>query len=767
MDGRGRFFKPVFLFEKEVSKYLQSIYVAITASRANAEAIVGHDPDDLTPNMGGGHGLAKRSFSYLIGWLRNVHEYSASDEIFSRQIYEPVRLAAGFRLSVSTTTTLSGYVFSKSAEFYDPFFGENVIDLSMIVPSLGSAMCLRCRADFVRDLNPGMYIVGSVQPIPFVNRIHPVHLSIRDSPDELALSELDALKTSLYDFRRYADSVAFENFCRVTSRQLLDKRRGGVALGAVRVVSGILSDVRVPLISIAGSFNRGTGIQLVWNGDSRSVEALRGKPVRALAVIWYGKKGYVLPEAFIIEPAASSLEVIEDDIIGFVGSRLTVDPKTLRHRYPGVDPLRLETNRLGWEGGCLIWKQDTSGTGDDVVTGFLRQRLSLMRIRSGMPGPVERAPLVPWTLVLDRQKLHIRGAVDELRRNGSITSLMMELVRLRENGDELPKSIKQLGLTDEDVRWLRVLGFIKKVKAGGVLVTERGVGALYELERERITGWLGVELQQRGFISVPDAEAQLCVPTSLILRGLDELKRNTGIRPLRLNHVDINIIWVREDDINSIEAARGRLSELKSKVLSVLRSKPHGLAVSRIREALGGRFSTPAIEDVLRALRICGKVLERDGVWVYPEEVRILDVLSEAPDRFFSYQELMEKAGIPPVREENTRSLLRSLVRRGAVDEMRGELWAIKTNDPDVLRRRDENLLRSDCKRQFLEYLKRVGRTDVLTATAKMRIFISHHRSFRPGSIKDIDRLADEMLHELAGEGYIRLVGNTVEWAGR
>ncbi|MEM4972405.1 MAG: hypothetical protein QXR87_01655 [Candidatus Hadarchaeales archaeon] len=105
--------------------------------------------------------------------------------------------------------------------------------------------------------------------------------------------------------------------------------------------------------------------------------------------------------------------------------------------------------------------------------------------------------------------------------------------------------------------------------------------------------------------------------------------------------------------------------------------------------------------------------------------------------------------------------------RRGAVDEMRGELWAIKTNDPDVLRRRDENLLRSDCKRQFLEYLKRVGRTDVLTATAKMRIFISHHRSFRPGSIKDIDRLADEMLHELAGEGYIRLVGNTVEWAGR
>ncbi|MEM2613165.1 MAG: hypothetical protein QXO15_02925 [Nitrososphaerota archaeon] len=757
--------RPMFLREKSVKMYLQSLYIALIASRQNAEIILNHQPDALDPDMARGHELAKKSFSYLKRWCERIREYAVSEEVYSRQICEPARLAARYRLSISTSTTLSGYVFSKSAEFYDPFFGENVVDLSVVIPSLGCPLTLRCRADHVRDLNPGMYEIGGVQPIPYVNRLHPVHLSIRNNRGELILKELDLLKASLYDLRRYPYSIAFENFCRVASRQLREKLRGGVALGAIQVVAGYLSDVRLPLISIAGRFNRGVAIQLVWNGDIKGVEALRGEPVRALTVTWYGRGRQTLPEAFIIEPAESDSEILEDDIIGFVRARMKVAQEAIRHHYPNVDPSRFRTGSIKWEAGYLIWAQNKAPTSDDIVAGFLDQKLSLMRLRGEMPGPAEYAPLALWTLILDRQKVRLQTIAEKLYRNKSVMSCIVELVRMHENEELLPKSFKELcsifgtNLTYEDVLWMRDTGLIKKF-GGEVKVTKIGVEVLYAATGAAILDWLRRELEEKGLIAIPKAESSLNVPASLILRGLEDL-RSAGVRPLQLDGLDTRLIWVIEGDDHLTEFARTILARLESDVIDALRRVPHALSVSKILDALNRRMGGLWIREILSTLRMRGRLLEKDGMWIYPDESRIMDVLSGEPDKLLTLEELMKKAKIPGARKYIVFSLLWGLVKKGVVVQPRNGMWAIKTDDPHILRRRAENLIKADCKHRLLEILDKYYRTDIITARARLRVCISCHENFRFSGI-NVDRLADEILEELEKEGHVRLAGGAV-----
>ncbi|MEM4290240.1 MAG: hypothetical protein QXH32_05150 [Candidatus Caldarchaeum sp.] len=765
MSGHRKLLRPVFLREKSVKMYLQSLYIALIASRQNAEIILSHELDALGADMAKGHELAKSSFLYLKRWCGRIRKYIVSEEVYSKQICEPARVAARYRLSISTSTMLSGYVFSKSTEFYDPFFGGNVVDLSVVIPSLGCSLTLRCRADCVRDLNRGMYEIGGVQPIPYVNRLHPVRLSIRDNTRGLILKELDVLKASLYDLRRYSYSIAFENFCRVASAQLRGKLRGGVALGATEVVAGYLSDVRLPLINIAGHFNRDVAIQLVWNGDTKGVEALRGKPVRALTVTWYGRGRQVLPEAFIIEPAESDMEILEDDIIGFVRARLKVDQETLHHHYPNVDPSRFRTSLIKWDAGHMIWTQNEAPTGDDVVAGFLEQKLSLMRVRSEIPGPAEYAPLALWTLILDRQKVRLQEVAEKMYTNKSVMSCMVDLLRMHENEEPLPKSFKGLcsifgpGLTYEDLLWMRDTGLIKK-SGGEVRVTKIGVEALYAATRAAILDPLQRELEEKGLIAIPDAESSLNVPASLILRGLEDL-RSAGVQPLQLDGLDTRLVWVRKGDGHMTEFARTILARLESDIIDALSRVPHALSVSKILDALNRRMGGLWIREILNILRMRGRVVEKDGMWIYPDESKIMDVVSGEPDKLLTLEELMNKAMIPAARKYIVFSLLGELVKKGVVVEPRNGRWAIKTDDPHILRRRAENLIKADCKHRLLEILDNYYRMDIVTARARLRVCISHHENFRFGGI-NVDRMADEMLEELEKEGHVRLAGGTV-----
>lgn len=691
-------FPPPFVREARVRRYIQAIYVALVQAVRNAELLTCPDPSLITPDLAAGNPLTRRCLHDAVLWLRRMKEFTVSEDVYQEQVVEPVRLAARFRLQQRDTSSATGLVVSISPEFYDRYFSSNVRDLCLVVPRLAGALTLRCRPEHAKGLRAGMTVeVSGVQPLPYVNRLHPVAISITPSQDGPPLSQLKFLSASLSDVELIPGSLAFENFCGVMCLQ-----RKRPLLGQLLLLSGrIFRDTPwFYLWDLTGTRR----IDLIGHEAALASSVPDGSLAFVLAVVWYRKK--LSPEALLVEVADDEEDVTVNELTGFVRVRQSVDLNEAKKRFPGAK--FSDAGCVVQEDGDLVWRPPEDPAPCDRGA-FLTLRMELLRIRNKKITAVGRGPFVRWHSILDRNKLTLEALANRVAKDDEFKNCLLQVMRLEEVGRH-PSSLMELG-RPSTTRWLIDTGLISRTgrKGGHVYsLTQCGKEAVFHAIRQHVLSRLRWTFSQRGLVILPDEAGESGIPHRVLLRGLKEL-RGEGAVPLGIDGDEIKSIWVRSGDPAVQEEGRRHLHYILDSILSVLKGFPHALHELKILE-ITGNLNLPALREALRLLKKREKVQEiDDGVWIYPYEQRLLDVMAGRPDTFYTIGELMSAAGIPPIRQPEVLEILQDLQEKERIVKVTPHHWAIHTSEQEVLRRRQENLLIWECGEALLRELPASG----------------------------------------------------------
>lgn len=172
-----RFWIPTFAAERGIRTALRCLYVGLIGSAENAKMLLERDPSEIEYASTTGNRLTRDCFYQAVRWLLRVKEFAIDDDVFRNQILEPSRSPARFLLSVRSqmpaTTRIRGLVFAKSGAFYDKYYQNEVLDVSMVCPELGVVMSLHHTVDNLGKIGYRMHEFDGAQPVPFVNRVIP------------------------------------------------------------------------------------------------------------------------------------------------------------------------------------------------------------------------------------------------------------------------------------------------------------------------------------------------------------------------------------------------------------------------------------------------------------------------------------------------------------------------------------------------------------------------------------------------------------------
>lgn len=164
------------IIERIIRSRLTDLHVSIVESTDNAHTLINRNPEEIDWNVARGNNLAKNCFVRTSSWLSDLREFVLSNEIYSKQILEPMRCVARYMIGIREqqlhTTKTFGWIFSKSNPYDDTNYGGKRVTLSILFPELQTAMALRCASEQANRLDHAMYDFGEIQPMPLVNRIH-------------------------------------------------------------------------------------------------------------------------------------------------------------------------------------------------------------------------------------------------------------------------------------------------------------------------------------------------------------------------------------------------------------------------------------------------------------------------------------------------------------------------------------------------------------------------------------------------------------------
>ena len=740
-----RFWIPAFATEWGIRSALQCLYVGMVGSSENARSLIEHDPSELNYASATGNKLTKSCFSHLLRWLSRVREFAVSEEVFREQILEAVRSPARFLLSVRAdmpaTTKMSGLVFAKSPPFYDRYYQNQVLKVSMVCPDLGTVMSLRHTVDTLSNVDYGAYEFSGVLPIPFTNRIRPFAPTTRKSESPIELSRLHSLKASWGDFPTTARSWSFENYAQIQSTQT-----GRRHLGIARVLSGRLMALPVPRMILQSPNNDSGSNELVlteslvagFGGDESRIRDLIGKQVRVLAVFWYGygfsKRNSRLPEAFLMEKASSLEDSRLDDAIGFVRTRQRLSESQFLSRFNEQDLARLPPELIRRKSGSLEWNLLQSSH-DRILSAFLEQMrfLNASRIVEDSSG-VSRTILLGD--VIDRQKLSSERLVEIVAADAFVSGTLFHLIKSDDSGvvhrhwSEIARAIGDSTKESRaSILWLRDMGLVGK-REGFVRITPRGRLVWYSANKGPLMSSIEKFLSgRRGSFDMIQITKSVSYPKSVILSGLGELEEKGRMRSFRASWREFKHFWTILSGEGGQPPAQEDTPMLLS-TLSVLGTAADSLSTQKILEELREqdlRWDEEALLASLNYLRSQGRVsLEREPsgneMWLYPRERRITDLFSRQPEKPFTLDEIVQANH---GSSEETERILKGLAVMGQITYFGGYWftgsWA-KTTD---------KILKSLCERLVRALIRESGGA---VSEARLIYELNH---FLPGKLDE------------------------------
>ena len=755
--------------------------MAIVGAHENARALVTMEPRELEKSIAHGSDLTRDCFSYAVRWLRYLEEYSVSRQVFLEQVLEPARCAAKFKLDLETMTDTTGLILSRSAVFPDRYFGGMVADVSLIVPALECCLSIRCKPDFLGDLTSGdVYDVRGVQPLPYVNRIHPVRISLGKRSRGVSISDLDFLKVSISDLTRFLDTIAFENLCEIESTK--DKKR---RLGAPCIVGGRLISVAIPdppelpelvLQSLVHpdivKMHLNSQLSSNMNCVVEDIKSLEGKNVRLLCAVWYSPNKRVEtrpPEVFYIEATDDSTKLLQDEVIGMARLHGFVSQQTVEKALRAdIGDLNVPLLRRRDDGG---WLWNTERTSSDRITRiFLEQGSRLRNIRMAMSGS-RQGSVVPNLLeMLAIQKLQ-DGAIAQKARDEGILRCLITLLRREDTEGELGDKLAELaeslpGSRQENLEklwWLHNFGLLSTINR--MKVTDRGKEVAYLAVHEEISRLIMNRLRNdRSVVSLVELVHAVETPSPILLRMLRELENGSSIRCYTSGNHRCELLWtnsIGNADTLRIEM-RQELQSMEFKALSILGQVHYPLATSKILDSFPAREMTNLALAFLLAEMESKGIISRteDGLWSYPWEKRIIAILSAGQQYVFSTDALMKQASIPYVEKNRVLQMLNLLKSRGIVRELTSDGWALQTSDEATRRAQVQQLFAVECKGELIKYLRAQGgwvNVDALFEYA--RAFLSEKIERFDGNPATVDGAILESLSQLTAEQKISKAG--------
>lgn len=783
---------PYFLREKEIRTVLQNLYVSVVGSNENARVLLKNEPEKIKPIMAGGSPLARECFIATIRWLRRMREFSLTPQIFLCQFLEPFRSPARFLLKVRdlqpSTTYLDGLIFRKSEPFYDRYFEDNVVTLSMIIPQLGIASSLRCRIDYAPNIEYGFYRIYGVQPLPFVNRIHPTRLKMEHTGNAVDFSNFNFLKVSFQDLQRLQRSLAFENLCEVWSAQGGYGRR----LGAVCIFCGTVRSAGGnggPYLILENPCDPNNTITLymteqflrLLNTDLLGVRDIRGKPLRALGVFWYGFGSSIsvpkYPEIIASEFVKDREELVADDLIGFVRMRGCVTFDELKMKYGDVDLTSLSPT-LSMNDNFVSFNFSTGTVNSSIMRIFLTENIHIRTLRRKVI-PSKRGQgslLVVPEEVLDINSLQLSGLAGRINRDKSLLKCLLALIRYKDNEGVLPSTLTELrnivpdllpDVSEEKILWLRDLGLIAKERGKPALLTDIGIKVAYLVVREGLLPRLKNFIMAKGFVDLSEMEHELSISSSLLLKALRDLEAEGLVRCLSIDGRRCSLFWTCLGEEACTQEANKRIKLLEECILEVLGSVHHALHISeilrRVREK-GENLNYYLLKIMLSWLRAREKLKERNGeMWIYPWDKRIMDFLSRNSFNIFSVEEIIEKTSLPLIEKYKIQEILKRLKRNGQVQEILEGMWIAPLPEKKD-REREFRILKNQSYKYAINLLRnRSGPIKLEHLKAKLWGFlISFKHSTRLSG--DSRRIINELIQEMLKNKEIRISGNLVTW---
>ena len=698
-------------------------------------------------------------------WLKTIKDFTVSEEVYRNHFHEPVRLLANLRLDMRHTETVGVFVFSNSSDFYDRYFNCRVQSLSVIVPELGSAMSIRLRSSEAANIRPGsLYILSSVQPMPYVNRIHPHQIDISTVGGQFSLSKTDYLMTSLNDLELFRSSLAFENFCEIECHQV-----GRRLLGTPVIVSGYLESVDTPFIYLRGC--SGTYVKFYINKrhfETNSgimideLNSFSGKPVMLLAVVWYGRYGrrgdVLYPEVFMLEGLEDRYDPLYAELCGYVRMRAPLHVEDLSAEFPSRPPY----DSISVKDGFVVWEPVVNKAVYREFYTKLRQTRRGLRV-----GESAREMLACSGLLLDQNRLKIGRLAERVRTETGLLKSLLRLLMYQDEIGELPRRLTELhGIVSGDARgadsrqhilWLRYTGLLIRQRRGYV-IGSRGMHVLIEaIKTSLVRGILDIIQRGRGVV-IDELARELDLPPSLLLLGLKSLEKDGAVRcadPCELYWASTGLT-----DSASLLSEAGRvMAEYEKAVLEVLREVFHPLHSLKVTETLqkgGCRISHYTVLRLLEKLKNMNIVVQHpDDMWEYPLEQRVKYFLESHPTTVYNCHQIIDHIQIPLQLRSELPRILEELNSKSIVWQPLDGLWAIKPEDEGDRLLQIRSVLLNEAKTHILNLLEKYPKVQDLWLSSKTRIFLRPIAE-KIGYNTDISVVVKDAISELIAQGTIK-----------
>lgn len=773
---------------------LTAVHVGLIPSE-NCQSLLDNDVENIKLRSVSGNPIERYCFRFSVRWLRYIKEFSISHQVFSEQFLEPARSVARFRLAIREdapySMTIKGLIFLKSPQFYDKAFGVNVCSLAVLVPELGSVLTIRCRKEQADATNYGEYSIHGIQPIPFVNRMHPTKLEFEPLEKKDDIFDSSFLKLSFKDIDVIDRLLAFENFCEMWSEQIYDisRPRHGRRLGTVGILGGkIMFAGSGPFLTIQDPCNSESActffvsqrVLRAHDMDLVELSEVGGKIVKFMALFWYryGSLGFTppYPEIVQLKFVNEKTSLIEDDLIGHVRLRGKIDLPLLGNRYASVNllsppkPLTLRNNRLIYDFSNV--------TENRIAKIFLEQKAMIRLLREKVfeeHKNKEIANLILPEQILNEERLRLKGMAEWIFHNKPLLHCLLALLMKRDLNGELPLNFKEFitaypnfssFFSIESYFWLKYLDLIKTRKGKAIQVTPKGEDVAYLAIEELIVNPLKKILLEKGVIDFVGLETKVPAPPSILLKSLQRLKERGAITSSIADGVKCELFWLhygKEGGNQVVDDLSHRLELLQTQVIAILNSVHcplHTLAVlERIREK-GQNMNYPALVMILSRLANQKRIVEKEpNFWFYPLKTRVADLLKANPMESFTVEEIAQETSLAPmpIHLATLQDILQQLEHDLMAEEVIDHQWSFPLS---IEHDRGEKILRNACRKKVLAIIETspIGQEELLYEIVSFVLSTRH--KFRPTETSL--QIASLVISEMIKIGEIIREGNLI-----
>jgi len=685
--------------ESVLRKWLNDIYVGIVHSTENCEFLVSQKPENYDYSMIKGNELTRECMINACYWLQGIRRFVRDSETFEAQFLKPAQISAEYILKIrnnAPTTSIQGWVFSKSEPYDDSRFGIERVTISMVVPSLKTIMSLRLRTEESQRIDYGFYEFAEVQPVPLVNRLHQFHPKIAPLDKKFFLKSCDYLKVYFDDFEKFSDSIEMSNFCEINSVQSGLRHH----LGSAFVVPCKILKTRQPRITIQSTVSDSTKTllmsdQLLKNLDCDFLDSLKKKTARLLAVQWYdpgdsdelSKKTEVL--AIELEENLSDLQ--NDELIGFVRLRNEVSTKKLKEVFGDVS--------LNSSASLILEKENVKfSTSVDsqnfVIDEFLKSVEHLRQLGSSARKD-EHIQLNCFD-VIDKEKLSAAGLAKLVKNNNIVSGILNNILKTMDTKGELSRVSnisKVLGINEDSIRrnvsLLRHLEIVENVD-GMLQITSKGKKVMLVALKNKINDEILNSSQD--IISIPDFKTDFS-PSLLC----DFLKKpESEYFPVILKSGKNKLFWTKTQDENIRKMFQERFDFMKSQIILATRSLNYPFTTSKAMEEnlkINDQIDFFSTKFLINELVKENVLIPSGKSWRLPLENRVRSLLGENPDYVYSLDEIISLLSIPLMSKEETLNILNKLDSEGIISLIPPRGWSSKGSEIEKSEKRLMNIM--------------------------------------------------------------------------